>query len=146
LAASKSGRAEIIVGDGFRRHTLAASRPEIIRLMRAQMLLLRDTWLLEFEGTREELVAAGLADAALFGSGKSLSRSGFDEFGNKYDLTATESGRFRLILRTRADDYLGDAPARFKSWRTHRARLRADVADALERVRRSDAVNSRRER
>lgn len=146
MAAPKSSRAEIIVGDGFRRHTLAASRPAIIPLLRAQMLLLRDTWLVEFEGTREELVAAGLADAALFVSWKPVSRSGFDEFGNKFDLTATESGRFRLILRTRADDYLGEAPARFKSWRKHRARLRADVADALERVRRSDAVNSRRER
>lgn len=146
MAAPKSSRAEIIVGDGFRRHTLAASRPAIIPLLRAQMLLLRDTWLLEFEGTREELVAAGLADAALFVSGKPVSCSGFDEFGNKFDLAATESGRFRLILRTRADDYLGEAPARFKSWRKHRARLRADVADALERVRRSDAVNSRRER
>ena len=146
MAAPKSSRAEIIVGDGFRRHTLAASRPAIIPLLRAQMLLLRDTWLLEFEGTREELVAAGLADAALFVCGKSPSRSGFDEFGNKFDLAATEGGRFRLTLRTRADDYLGETPARFKSWRKHRARLRADVANALERLRRSDAVNSRRER
>lgn len=135
MTAPKSSRAEIIVGDGFRRHTLAASRPAIIPLMCPQMLLLRDTWLLEFEGTREELVAAGLADAALFFFGKSHKRSGFDEFGNKFDLAALERGRFRLSLWTGADDYLGDAPARFKLWRKHRAALRADVAKALERMR-----------
>ena len=136
MAAPKSTRAEIIIGDGFRRHTLAASRPAIIPLMRAQMFLLRDTWLLEFEGTREELIAAGLADAALFVFGKSLKRSGFDEFGNKIDLTAIPGDRFRLSVRTWDDDYLGDAPARFKSWRKCRAALEADVADALERMRR----------
>jgi len=132
LAVPKSSRAEIIVGDGFRRLTLTASRPAIIPLMRPQMLLLRDTWLLEFEGTREELVAAGLADAAMFVCGKSFRRSGFDEFGNKFELAGIERGRFRLSLRTGADDYLGDAPARFKFWRKQRAALKADVAKALE--------------
>lgn len=135
MAPPKSTRAEIIVGDGFRRHTLAAWRPSILPLMRAQMFLLRDTWLLEFEGTREELIAAGLADAALFTFGKSSARSGFDEFGNKFDLTAIARDRFRLCLRTLADDYLGDAPARFKSWRKRKAALAADVVDALERAR-----------
>lgn len=136
MAAPKPTRAEIIVGDGFRRHRLAAWRPAIIPLMRAQMFLLRDTWLLEFEGTREELIAAGLADAALFVFGKSSERSGYDEFGNKFDLTAIARDRFRLCLLTCADDYLGDAPARFKPWRKRKAALEADIADALERTRR----------
>lgn len=138
MAAPKSTRAEIIVGDGFRRHTLAAARPAIIPLMGAQISLLRDTWLLEFEGTHEELVAAGLADAAWFVSGKSPRRSGFDEFGNKFDLTAIARGRFRLSLWTCADDYLGDAPARLKSWRKRKPALEADVANALERLRRGN--------
>ncbi|HYL01015.1 MAG TPA: hypothetical protein VEU78_07465 [Steroidobacteraceae bacterium] len=138
MAAPRSTRAEIIVGDGFRRHTLAAWRPAIIPLMRAQMFLLRDNWLLEFEGTREQLVAAGLAEDAWFVLEKSSKRSGFDEFGNKFHLEATEQGRFRLSRRTGAGDYLGDIPARFKSWRTHRAALRADVLDTLERIRRGN--------
>jgi hypothetical protein len=108
--------------------------------MRAQMYLLRDTWLLEFEGTREELIAAGLADATAFVFGKSPKRSGFDEFGNKFDLTAIAGDRFRLCLRTSADDYLGDSPARLRSWRKHKAALEADVADALERMRRRNRV------
>lgn len=136
MAAPKSPRAEIIVGDGFRRHTLAAARPAIIPLLGAQMFLLPDTWLLEFEGTREELVAAGLADAAWFVSVKSPRRSCFDEFGNKCDLTRIARGRFRLSLWTSADDYLGDAPARYKAWRKRKVALEADVADALERLRR----------
>lgn len=136
MAAPKSTRAEIIVGDGFRRQTLAAARPAIIPLLGAQMFLLPDTWLLEFEGTREELLAAGLADAAWFVSGKSPRRSCFDEFGNKFDLTRIARGRFRLSVWTAADDYLGDAPRRFKSWRKRKAALEADVADALERLRR----------
>lgn len=104
--------------------------------MRAQMFLLRDTWVLEFEGTREELIAAGVADATLFVFGKSPRRSGFDEFGNQFHLTTIARDRFRLSWRTSADDYLGDAPARFKAWRERRAALKADVADALERLRR----------
>ena len=136
MAAPKSTRAEIIVGDGFRRHTLAVARPAIIPLMGGQMFLLPDTWLLEFEGTREELVAAGLADAAWFVSGKSPRRSCFDEFGNKFDITTIGRGRFRLTLWTCADDYLGDAPRRFKSWRTRQTALHTDVAEALERLRR----------
>ena len=140
MAAPNSSRAEIVVGDGFRRYTLAASRPAIIPLLHAQMLILRDSWVLEFQGTREELIAAGLADAASFVVGKSRRRSGFDEFGNKFDLTAIERGRFRLTLRTGADDYLGDAPARFKSWRKVKAALKADVADALARMRRNSAL------
>lgn len=140
MTAPKSPRAEIIVGDGFRRHTLAAARPAIIPLMGAQMFLLRDTWLVEFEGTRGELVAAGLADAGWFVAGKSARRSGFDEFGNKFDLTAIGHSRFRLSLWTWADDYLGDAPARFKSWRERRESVEAEVADALERVRRKNSA------
>lgn len=140
MAAPKSARAEIIVGDGFRRHTLAAARPAIIPLLGAQMFLLRDTWHLEFEGTREELIAAGLAEAALFAPGKSRGRSGFDEFGNRFDLTAIARGRFRLTLWTGADDYLGGAPARFKSWRKRKAALQADVAHALERLRRRNGA------
>lgn len=136
MAAPKSTRAEIIIGDGFRRHTLAAARPAIIPLMGARMFLLRDTWLLEFEGTPEELVAAGVADAAWFVAGKSLRHSGFDEFGNKFDLTTIARGRFRLSLWTWAEDYLCDAPDRFESWRERRAALEADVANALERLRR----------
>lgn len=139
MAAPKSTRAEIIIGDGFRRHTLAASRRAVIPLMRARVFLLPNIWLLEFEGTRKELVAAGLADDALFAVGKSAGRSGFDEFGNTFDLTATAHGRFRLSLRTLADDYLGDAPARFKSWRKRRAALEAEVSEALERIRRPRA-------
>jgi hypothetical protein len=140
MAAPKSTGAEIIVGDGFRRHTLAAARPAIVPLMGAQMLLLRDSWLVEFEGTREELVAAGLADAALFVSGKSARRSCFDEFGNKFDLTAIARGRFRLSVWTWAEDYLGDVPARFRSWRKRKAALEVDVGDALERLRRKSRV------
>lgn len=140
MAAPKSPRAEIIVGDGFRRHTLAAARPAIIPLLGARMFLLRDTWLLEFEGTPGELVAAGLVDAALFASGKSPGPSGFDEFGNRFDLTAIARGRFRLSLWTGADDYLGEAPARFKSWRKRKAALEADVADALARLRRRNTA------
>ena len=136
----KSTSAEIIVGDGFRRHTLRVARPEIIPLMGAQMVLLRDTWLVEFEGMHQQLVATGLVDAALFPVGKSRRRSGFDEFGNKFDLTEIARGRFRLCLRTWADDYLGDAPARFKSWRKRKAALAADVASALERLRRRNSA------
>lgn len=136
MAAPKPGGATIIVGDGFLRHTLAAARPAIIPLMGAQMFLLRDAWLVEFEGTREELVASGLADPAWFGSGKPPRRSGFDEFGNKFALIASARGRFRLSLWTCGDDHLGDTPARFKSWRQRKAALEVSVASALERFRR----------
>jgi len=90
-------------GPGYGRHTFSAARSAVAPLLRKRALCDEDHWCLEFEGTREELIAAGLAAAELFVFGKSGTRSGYDSLGNRFTLIARRDGS----IRARAADALG---------------------------------------
>jgi len=129
--------AEVTIDGPFGRHSFSAARPAVLPLLcRRDALCFEDSWVLQFEGTREELIAAGLADAGLFVFGKSGTRAGWDDLGNHFDLRTMPGGQFAFQLRTLADDPAPERLSRLKRYRENQAAIEAQVDGALERMRR----------
>jgi hypothetical protein len=120
--------------------TFAVARPQVIEVLKHAQAHFWG-WHLRFEGTREQLLAAGVADAAMFSNlGKTGVRTDSDDFGTKWTMQRRAAERFELTLRTNYCDGAQDMDSKsfraLKGWREHGAAVDAEVADALERMRR----------
>jgi hypothetical protein len=81
---------------------------------------------IEFVGTREALLASGVAQECWFPQGKRQARRGFTEFGDTWSLTPVRGGRLALALDLTADRLEGSSARAFQ--------LAADSADIDRRT------------
>ena len=120
--------------------TFAVARPELLEvLQRAEAL--HWGYHIDCAGTREQLLAAGVATADMFEHlGKSGTRTANAEYGN-WTMQRRAAGRFELTIRAREADSAEHIGTRrfqaLKYWQEHASAVDAEVADALQRIRRT---------
>jgi hypothetical protein len=130
-------------GDSCRGpEVFAVSRPEVLEVL-VDASAHHWGYVVELAGTREQLLAAGVATPDMFASrGKTGMRTACDEYGNQWTIQRRARGRFKLTLRTFYGDGAEEIDGKyFRSlvgWREHGAAVEAEVAKALE-------LNHRRE-
>ena len=112
-----------------------ASRPEVLAVL-VSVDVMGWGWLIQFRGSRDALLAAGVAEEQLFAlplSGKQARR---DEFGDLRKIRRRSDGRFDIERHCGSEPYeLGNC-GRGRSWKTLGAGVVAEVDGALERMRR----------
>jgi hypothetical protein len=127
-------KTNIVAFDGV---TFLASRPEVLAGLE-RVSADENSWVLTFRGTEAELVAAGLATAAMF---QGLSKEGNtrtqpDEYSNDVTVTRRRHGwKLRLIVRSDGP-YAGptdEKPGKCKWWIKHGREARAATAEILKR-------------
>lgn len=95
-------------------------------------------WLLEFEGTQAELLAAGIAEPFMFEiTTKTGSKTDSDEFGDKYQIRRRPKGIFALtrwFFPTDATDPMCPKQQRLNLWKLHGASVVALVDEAIARA------------
>jgi hypothetical protein len=125
-------------GAGRCSQAFQAARPDVLLVLKFAGAMAWG-WLVEFAGTETELIAAGVATADMFQNlGKSGQKTADTPYGDRYKVRRRIKGRFELELRLLPE--LGDlSDPRMQAtvwWRQHAAEVDAEVAGALERMRR----------
>jgi hypothetical protein len=121
--------------------TFLASRPEVLEFL-VDVRAYDWGYHATFSGTREQLLAAGVATEDMFLKfGKSGVRSATNEYGDYWTIQRRAKGRFELAIRTSnqdaADDMESKSFLRCLAWREHGDAVQAEVAQAMERKRRT---------
>jgi hypothetical protein len=96
-------------------------------------------WLLKFAGTETELIAAGVATADMFRDlGKSGQKTADTPFGDRYQVRRRVKGRYEIELRLmpKLCDLSDPRTQATLWWRQHAPAVEAEVAHALEEMRR----------
>ena len=119
--------------------SVLAVRPQVLPLVVEYQPKLRWGDYIEFEGTQDELLGAGVATPEMFSDfGVHEVRSGPDEFGCKFTLERSAPDRFRLMRFLKEDPSYGDVADRPQNWsqllREAEPSIRASVAATLKRV------------
>lgn len=112
-------------------------RPEVLALVRNIMINWHGGWIVEFRGTEDELVAAGIAEREWFhiGSLSRLTRS--NEFGGQYRLSRRTRGIWVLEIESDAERPCPIDRPDTKAARIAIPALEATVAKILERFARA---------
>ena len=122
------------------RHVaVLASRAKVLRLVVEYNPECPWGHFIEFEGTRDELIDAGVADPEMFSRlGSEWVNSGPDQFGCKFTVERHREDRFRLMRFLMESPSYGDLADNPRDWptalREAEPSIQRLVADALARV------------
>ena len=113
---------------------LKATRPEVMRVLFC-VEEMGWGWLIEFKGSREALLAAGVAEEEMFALPRRGRKAARDQFGDGYRIRERHDGTYALERHLSFEAYDLCGP-RGRSWKTLGAGVVAEVDAALERMRR----------
>jgi hypothetical protein len=111
----------------------AAARPQVLRVLK-QVRGDGYCWLVDFEGTANELEAAGVATPEMLDLVPCGQRSGCYEFGDKFHVQRFGGGRLALT-RIFSGDAIEGNRGKGRGWKAHGEAVMAEVDRALERMR-----------
>jgi len=114
-----------------------ASRPDVLLVLKSAQVL-QWGWLVECEGTPDELIAAGVASPDMFENlGKTGQKTDWTPYANQYYVKKRKNGRFDLELRIYPEccDLSDPRTQATLWWRQHGAEVDAEVVSALKRMR-----------
>jgi hypothetical protein len=142
MAESKSNRVQFeeLVPGGCGRRVLVtwiASRPSVLPMLKEVSSPQWGTFL-NFFGSREELISAGLASPEMFENIGKVQKSGTDDFGNRYTLRRRK-GIWELDLRIDGEGYRDPIPLADDSkaaqcwWEKYGQSTMAETAEILSR-------------
>jgi hypothetical protein len=115
-----------------------ASRPDVLLVLKSAQVL-QWGWLVECEGTPEQLIAAGVASPDMFENlGKTGQKTDWTPYANQFYVKKRKNGRFDLELRMYPEccDLSDPRVLATVWWRQHGAEVDAEVVSALKRMRR----------
>src|SRR5437016_11740306 len=113
---------------------LKATRPEVMRVLFC-VEEMGWGWLIEFKGSREALLAAGVAEQEMFALPRCGRKAARDEFGDSYRIRRRADGTYDLERDVYFEAYevRGNCgPGR--SWKTLGAAVVAEVDATLKRM------------
>lgn len=126
---------DVVCGEVERDVTYIASRPEVLPVLK-DLAECNWGWLLTFHGTETELIAAGVASAAMFDIGKSVQRKYKFDYGDH--CTVRRRGKKWDIdyhLHNEGSDALpsDEHPDKCPWWIKHGGAAEAATAEILKR-------------